>query len=83
MSEPLDVDDLPAQQIAQYLLSGEAGLTLYSGLHERFPAVGRDDLYFGVALAFSEMAAGLVAAECELRAAQRQLEGRRGRRAAA
>jgi len=73
---------LPAQEFARALLGGDIGIALYQDLAERFPTIRREDVFFGVALAWTELQAGLVAAEAELRYVRRLLEEQQGRMAA-
>jgi len=74
--------ELPAQRLARLLLGGAVGMTLYGSLSAEFPDICRDDTFFGIALAWTEMAAGLVAAEAEVADLRRRLAAAERRAAA-
>ena len=67
---------LPSQELARHLLAGNVGLTLYFELAERFPTIRRTDVFFGIALAWTDLQAAQVAAEAEISDLRRQLCGR-------
>ena len=67
---------LPSQALARHLLSGEVGLRLYHALADQFPAIRRTEVFFGIALAWTDMQAALIAVELELADLRRQLGGR-------
>jgi hypothetical protein len=69
--------DLPAQRLARMLLGGPLGLELLQRLSDEFGDIRREEAFAGVALAWTDYAAALVAAETEIRALRRQLEQRR------
>jgi hypothetical protein len=69
--------DLPGQQLARLLLGGPLGLDLLQRLHDEFGDITRAEAFAGVALAWTDYAAALVAAETEIRALRRQLDYRR------
>lgn len=72
MSEAPDAE-LPAQRFARLLVSGVCGATLYERLFEEFADITRADVFFGVALAWTDREAALVACEVEIRALRQQL----------
>ncbi len=61
---------LPAQTFARHLLSGAVGCALYHDLIAQFPDIGREDAFLGIALAWTEMQASLLACEAEILAAK-------------
>jgi len=81
MSTPAEAD-LPAQRFARLLLGGTVGMALYGSLSAEFPDIRRDDAFFGIALAWTEMAAGLVAAEAEIAELRKRLAAAERRAAA-
>lgn len=78
--DPRSHDDLgaslPSQALARVLLSGDVGLRLYNALADQFPAIRRTEVFFGIALAWTDMQAALIAVELELADLRRQLGGR-------
>ena len=78
--DPRVYDDLgtglPSQALARLLLSGLVGLRLYYALGNEFPAIRRAEVFFGIALAWTDMQAALIAVELELADLRRQLDGR-------
>lgn len=75
--KPAPDSQLPAQLFARALLTGDVGFKLFHALVEQFPTLPRPDVYLGAALAWTELAAGLLAAEAEIQDLRRQLEQRR------
>ena len=77
---PESCDDLGAglasQALARLLLSGEVGLRLYHTLADQFPATRRTEVFIGIALAWTDLQAALVAAEAQILDLRRQLCGR-------
>lgn len=67
---------LPAQAFARALLTGRIGFALFHDLSEQFPAITRQEVFWGCALAWTDREAALVAAEVEIRTLRRQLEHR-------
>jgi hypothetical protein len=67
---------LPAQSLARLLLSGEVGLTLFNRLLDHFPEIRRTDAFLGVALAWTDLQAALLAAEAQIIDLRRRLAGR-------
>jgi hypothetical protein len=74
MSGPSD-ENLPAQVLARALLGGEVGLSLLDRLETDFATTSRSDVFLAIALAWTEMQAGLVACEAEIRSLRRELQG--------
>ena len=74
-----DHDDLgaglPSQALARVLLSGEVGLRLYHALADQFPAMRRTEVFIGIALAWTDLQAALVAAEAQILDLRRRLSG--------
>ena len=69
----------PPQALARLLLSGEVGLPLYHALADQFPTIRRIEVFFAIALAWTDLQAGLVAAGAEISDLRRQLGGRQDR----
>ncbi len=67
---------LPAQAFARFLLSGEVGLRLYYALADQFPTIRRIEVFFGIALAWTDLQAALVAAEAQILDLRRRLSSR-------
>jgi hypothetical protein len=67
---------LVSQEVARCLLSGNVGLKLYFDLATRFPSIRRTEVFFGIALAWTDLQGALVAAEAEISDLRRQLVGR-------
>ena len=68
---------LPSQALARVLLSGEVGLRLYHALADQFPSIRRPEVFFGIALAWTDIQAALVAAETQISHLRRQLGAER------
>ena len=66
---------LPSQALARVLLSGEVGLRLYHALADQFPAMRRTEVFIGIALAWTDLQAALVAAEAQILDLRRRLGG--------
>lgn len=75
MTAPPDAT-FPAQRFARALMAGEVGFALLERLRAEFAAISREETFLGCALALSEMHAGLVAADYEIRILRRQIEHR-------
>jgi hypothetical protein len=80
MSEPPPDSDIPPQRLARLLLGGAVGHTLLNELLAHFPTISRGDVFMGIALAWTDREAALLAAEAELAALKVQM--RRPRKAA-
>jgi hypothetical protein len=63
-------------EFARVLEGAETGQTLYAALLERFPAIGRGDVFLGLTLAFGALKADLLIVELENDALRRQLSRR-------
>lgn len=67
------LDQLPAKKLAVALLSGLVGFELFHTLERDFPDIRRADVFFGIALAWTELQASLLACEVEIRALKAQV----------
>lgn len=70
---PAPDTDLPAQRLARLLLSGCVGQALLAELSTRFRDISRSDMFWGVALAWTDREAALLAAEAEILDLRRRL----------
>ncbi len=66
---------LPSQALARLLLSGEVGLRLFHALTDQFPTMCRTEVFIGIALAWTDLQAALVAAEAQILDLRRRLSG--------
>ena len=65
--------DLPSQKLAKCLLTGSVGMNLFHELADSFPTIHLTEVFFGITLAWTDMQAGLVAAEAEIDHLRRRL----------
>ena len=63
---------LVSRQFAGFLLQGPVGLSLYDELRATFPAISREDVFLGIAFAWSALQADLLIAQLELREVKRR-----------
>lgn len=63
---------LASRDFASFLLSASVGVSLYDQLRETFPAIGREDVFLGIAFAWSALQADLLIAQLELREVERR-----------
>lgn len=63
---------LVSRQFASFLLQGAVGTSLYDELRATFPGISREDVFLGIAFAWSVLQADLLIAQLELREVERR-----------
>lgn len=65
---------LTSRHFANFLLQAPVGMSLLDELRAGFPAIRREDVFLGIAFAWSALQADLLIAQLELREVERRMK---------
>jgi hypothetical protein len=65
---------LASREFANFLLQAPVGLSLVDELRAGFPAIRREDVFLGIAFAWSALQADLLIAQIELQEVERRMK---------